>query len=371
MMGAGSGGRGDTPITGVTASAYRIPTDAPESDGTLEWNSTTMVLVEFAAGDKTGQAYTYGHAAIAQIVRDTLADVLAGIDATATGQCWHTMLRAVRNQGQSGLSSMAVAAVDAALWDLKGRLLEASLVTMLGSARRAVMAYGSGGFTSYSDDRLRQQLGGWAADGFGAVKMKIGREATRDPQRIAAAREAIGENVALMIDANGAYSRKQALTLAEAVEDQRVSWFEEPVSSEDLAGLRLLRDRVPPPIEVAAGEYGYDLRYFRRMLEAEAVDVLQADATRCAGITGFMAVDALCQAFEVPLSAHCAPALHCQPCCAAQSARHVEAFHDHLRIEGMLFDGGPDIRNGRLVPDTERPDLGLEFKHRDAERFAL
>jgi L-alanine-DL-glutamate epimerase-like enolase superfamily enzyme len=123
-------------------------------------------------------------------------------------------------------------------------------------------------------------------------------------------------------------------------------------------------------MDIAAGEYGYDLFYFRRMLEAGAVDVLQADATRCAGITGFIRVSALCEARSLPLSAHTAPSLHAHPCCALAPVRHVEYFHDHVRLEHLLFDGALAPVHGALWPDLSRPGLGLELRRSDAERFA-
>jgi L-alanine-DL-glutamate epimerase-like enolase superfamily enzyme len=266
---------------------------------------------------------------------------------------------------------MAISAVDSALWDLKARLLDLPLVTLLGSAHDRVPVYGSGGFTSYSIARLQEQLGGWADQGIPRVKMKIGTHPEDDLQRVRAAREAIGPEVELFVDANGAYSRKQALAFAEAFAELGVVWFEEPVSSDDLDGLHLLRDRAPAGMEIAAGEYGYELDYFRRMLAAGAVDVLQADATRCGGITGFLSVVPLCQAHHLELSAHCAPALHVHPCCATPPLRHIEYFHDHARIEQMLFDGAPTPIDGALHPDLSRPGLGLEFKHQDAEHYLV
>ncbi|MGH8143030.1 MAG: enolase C-terminal domain-like protein, partial [Steroidobacteraceae bacterium] len=149
------------------------------------------------------------------------------------------------------------------------------------------------------------------------------------------------------------------------------SWLEEPVSADDLCGLRRVRDRAPRTMEIAAGEYGYSLDYFRRMLEAGAIDVQQADATRCGGVTGFLQAAALCEAFHVDLSAHCAPALHCHLGCAAPRFRHVEWFHDHVRIERMLFDGAPVPHAGIIRPDGSRPGLGLLLRRSDAERFAV
>ncbi|WP_110647290.1 enolase C-terminal domain-like protein [Salinicola peritrichatus] len=357
------------PVEDVRVSAYEIPTDAPESDGTLVWDSTGMVLVELSAGGKTGLGYTYGHPACATLIEGKLAGVVAGRNAMATRKCWLAMVESIRNLGRPGIGSMAIAAVDVALWDLKARLLELPLVTLLGGVRSSVPVYGSGGFTSYSEKQLREQLGGWVAAGIPRVKMKIGRRPQDDLARIRAAREAIGPAAELYVDANGAYSRKQALAKADAFRDYGVSWYEEPVSSDDLAGLRLLRDRVPGGIEISAGEYGYDLPYFRRMLEAEAVDVMQADATRCAGITGFLDVAALCDAYNVPLSSHTAPALHMHPGCCAKQVRHLEYFHDHARIEAMLFDGIVGPVDGELQPNLARPGLGLTFKREEAERY--
>jgi L-alanine-DL-glutamate epimerase-like enolase superfamily enzyme len=273
--------------------------------------------------------------------------------------------------GRQGIAATAISAVDTALWDLKARLLELPLVKLLGACREEVPVYGSGGFTSYPPERLEAQLAGWVEEGIRAVKMKVGTEPSQDRERVRVARGAIGPETELFVDANGAYDRKQAIGFAETFAGLGASWFEEPASSDDLEGLRLIRDRAPAGMDITAGEYGYDLVYFRRMLEAGAVDVLQPDATRCAGITGFLQAAALCQAHGVPLSAHTAPAIHVHPCCAAPGVRHLEWFHDHVRIEAMLFEGAPRPVNGVLRPDTSRPGLGLELKASEAARFAL
>jgi L-alanine-DL-glutamate epimerase-like enolase superfamily enzyme len=358
-------------IARMQVSAFAIPTATPESDGTLEWNATTLVLVEVEGGGKTGIGFTYADTATAKLVHDTLADIVTGRNAFATGDCWNAMVAGIRNLGRPGISSMAIAAVDNALWDLKARILDLPLVSLLGPARAAVPIYGSGGFTSYTVAELQKQLAGWSSNGIPRVKMKIGREPDKDVARVHAARDAIGRNSELFVDANGAYSRKQALAMASAFAESEVSWFEEPVSSDDLEGLRGMRDRAPPGMDISAGEYGYDSGYFRRMLQAGAVDVLQADATRCAGITGFMQAAALCQAFHLPLSSHCAPSIHVHPCCAATPVRHLEYFYDHVRIEKMLFEGAIEPRDGSLAPDLARPGLGLEFKGTDAARYAV
>ncbi len=350
-------------------SAFEIPTESPESDGTLSWDSTTLVLVEVQAGTKSGLGFTYASTSTGLLIHEKLRSIVIGRDALEVQGIWEDMQRSVRNLGRPGLSSMAIAAVDIALWDLKARLLELPLLSLLGPARTGVAAYGSGGFTSYSIKQLQEQLGQWASSGLRSVKMKIGREPDKDLVRVRAARDAIGPNTQLFVDANGAYSCKQALKQAKAFESSGVRWFEEPVTSDDLCGCRFVRERAPASMVVAAGEYGFDPFYFRRMLESGAVDVLQADATRCAGITGFLQAAALSEAFMVPLSAHTAPSIHQHPCCAVGRAYNIEYFFDHYRIEQMLFDGAACPVDGVLRPDLGRPGLGLELKRADARRY--
>ncbi len=361
----------EVPITSLEVAAYTIPTDAPEADGTLSWDATTIVVVNAEGGDRRGLGYTYADPATATMVRAKLAGAVEGMDALSPQAAWEAMVHATRNSGRPGVVSMAISAVDVALWDLKARLLEVPLCVLLGQAKPSVPVYGSGGFTAYDDAQLEGQLGGWVAQGIPRVKMKVGSHPSDDPRRVRVAREAIGPDAHLFVDGNGAYSRKEALLLAEEFREQsRVSWFEEPVSSDDLAGLRLLRDRAPAGMAIAAGEYGYDVTYFARMIEAGAVDVLQADITRCGGITELLRVDGVCRAKQLPLSLHCGPAIHAHPATALDRLVHLEYFHDHVRIEEMLFDGVPELRDGALWPDRTRPGMGLELKEAEAERYA-
>jgi L-alanine-DL-glutamate epimerase-like enolase superfamily enzyme len=354
--------------------AYEIPTDGPdgrESDGTLEWSSTTCVVVLAREGTATGLGYTYGPAAVARFVADELAPIAAEADALKPAQTWSRMNVAIRNAGREGVGAMAISAVDTALWDLAARLVDVPLVTLLGQVHDEAAIYGSGGFCNYEADRLQEQLGGWAREGIGRVKLKVGRDPDADAARVVLAREAIGPGVRLMADANGAYQPKEAVAWAHRFAEQGVDWLEEPVSSDDLRGLAEVRRQGPPGLMIAAGEYAWDAFDLEQMLEHDAVDALQADVTRCGGFTGLRHVDGLCRAREVPLSAHCAPSLSTHALCAAETALHLEYFHDHVRIESMLFDGVLEPRDGALAPDLSRPGNGLELKAADAEGLAL
>jgi L-alanine-DL-glutamate epimerase-like enolase superfamily enzyme len=357
-------------VSSVRAEAYTVPTDAPESDGTLTWDSTTILVVHVEGGGQRGLGYAYTDASAAALVNGVLADVVAGRQVCDVGGSWAAVVDQLRNIGRPGLGSAALSALDVALWDLKARALRVPVAALTPSFRDRIPVYGSGGFTSYSGTRLREQLGGWAAEGMRAVKMKVGRDPAADLERVSAARDAIGD-AALFVDANGAWTRKQALGFAHQLADLGVSWLEEPVSSDDLGGLRLIRDQGPPGMDVAAGEYGHDEAYFRRMLQAGAVDCLQADVTRCGGITGFLHVSALCDAHGVDLSAHTAPSVSAHACTGVWHLRHLEYFHDHVRLERMLFGGALAASAGELTPEPSRLGLGLELKTTDAEQFRV
>ncbi|MBS1887488.1 MAG: mandelate racemase [Actinobacteria bacterium] len=355
-------------IETVRAHAFTVPAEKPESDGTLEWEATTIVVVKLAANDVRGLGYTYCDAAAARVVDSVLAPLVEGSDPLAPAATWERMRRAVRNLGGQGIAAMAIAAVDIAIWDLRAKLLGCSLADSLGRRRDAIDAYGSGGFTSLAGDELAAQLGGWVEEGFRGVKMKVGRDPARDRERLATAREAIGPLTRLMVDANGAFARREALRQAELYAAFDVSWLEEPVSSEDLDGLAWLRDQVPAVIEIAAGEYLWDAAEAARM--AACVDVLQVDPTRCLGITGARLLDGVCAARGMPLSAHCAPQVSAHLLCALDRAVHLEYFHDHVRVERLLFDGAIEPIDGRLRPDRNRLGLGLSLRE-DAGRWCV
>jgi L-alanine-DL-glutamate epimerase-like enolase superfamily enzyme len=350
-----------------------VPTDAPEADGTTTWDATTVVLVQVTGAGATGTGWTYAPAAAAALVDELLRPVALGtlvFDVPGTSQA---MIRAVRNASRPGLVSYAISAVDVALWDLKARVLQLPLHRLLGAVRPAVPVYGSGGFTTYDEEQLDRQLEGWLAQSIPRVKIKIGESwgarTDRDLERIRHTREVVGDDVELFVDANGGYSAKQAVRVATAATGYDVRWFEEPVSSDDHEGLRCVRSAVDA--DVAAGEYGTELHYFRRLCQAGAVDCLQVDASRCGGITEWLRAAAVAAAFGQDVSGHCAPHLHAAAAAATPNLRHLEWFHDHVRIESMFFDGTLDPQGGEVVPRDDALGHGLTVREPDLAPYRV
>jgi L-alanine-DL-glutamate epimerase-like enolase superfamily enzyme len=361
----------DAPVTAVHAATYVIPTDAPEADGTLTWNETALVLARAEADGQAGLGWTYASPAAQKVITGLLADVVTGRSALDVAGSSEAMSRAVRNIGREGIAATAISAVDIALWDLKARILGLPLPGLIGRARDSVPVYGSGGFTSSDDDRTREQLTGWVDQlRIPRVKIKIGEswgsQESRDLHRVELARTVIGE-AELYVDANGGYGTAQAVRMARQMDDFGVTWFEEPVSSQDVAGLALIRAQVLP--DVTAGEYSWTLADSARLIDGGAVDCLQIDVTRCGGITGFLQAASLAAASSLQVSGHCAPNLHAHVACCVPNLRHVEYFHDHQRIEQQLFDGALSPEGGQLVPDAQRCGLGLELRAADAAAY--
>jgi L-alanine-DL-glutamate epimerase-like enolase superfamily enzyme len=367
--------RPDDLIGSVEAEVYKVPTDLPEADGTLAWSFTNLVVVKIGCGSKSGLGWTYGSPAAKVVVDEVLSRILHGRDPMSVPGANEAMVRACRNLGRPGVAASAISAVDIALWDLKARMLGISLSDLFGRAAAQAPVYGSGGFTTYEDSVTREQIRRFVHEwGIPRVKIKIGEswgsEISRDLHRVELARETAGEEAELYVDANGAYQRKQAIRIGRAMsEDFGVVWFEEPVSSDDLVGLREVRDQCLA--DVAAGEYGYTPDYFARMVSADSVDCLQADVTRCGGFTAWLAVAHLAGAHQLQISGHCAPNLHAHVSVAVPNLRHLEYFHDHHLIETRYFEGALSPKGGSLRPDTDSPGHGMSFRSSDAAELRV
>lgn len=360
-------------ISSVRAEAYTVPTDQPEADGTLTWDRTTAVVAEVGADDEVGIGWTYGPAACVDIIGSLLAPAALGLAPEDGPIIYRRLLLASRNATRPGLVTLAISAVDNAVWDLRARVLGIPIADLLGRARSSAPIYGSGGFTTYDAQQLQGQIEGWGQSGIEQVKIKIGEswgsDVARDLRRVDLALASLPDGGSLFVDANGAYGLKQAVRIGHDLQERGVTWFEEPVSSDDHRGLRYLRDHLPR-LDVTAGEYGFDLDYFAQLLRDDCVDCVQIDVTRCGGITAWQRIAALAAAHHLEVSAHCAPLQHLGVACSTANYRHGEYFHDHQRIERLLFEEVPEPRQGTLTP-LPGPGHGLTLNRPRLEEFRV
>lgn len=358
------------PVDQLEVRALSFPTPAPESDGTLTWDHTSVVTVEARAGSRVGLGWSYTSPAAAEIIRSVLAAEVVGQDPSSPARLWERMHRACRNLGTRGVVMAAISAVDVALWDLRSKQLDLPLADLWGAQRTSVPVYGSGGFTSLSTDQLDEQVEGWLRAGCSAVKLKIGENwgcnVARDLDRVARVVARVHDAAEVMADADGAYSRSEAMRVGQDLDLLGVRWFEEPVSSEDLRGLGQLRDALN--CEVAAGEYIWELSDASSM--CDAVNCVQLDVTRCGGFTGWRRCASYAHAAHVPVSAHCAPALHLPLGIADDALRNIEWFSDHVAVEDQLVEGAPVVRDGRIA--SGRPSTpGHGYQLKDVSRFVV
>jgi L-alanine-DL-glutamate epimerase-like enolase superfamily enzyme len=358
-------------VTDSKVSVFEIPTETPEADGTIEWDSTTLLLVEVHADGKTGLGYSYGHRCLVSLIEDLLTRCVKGKNVLNLPEIWGSLGHTVRNNGEVGLTSMAISAIDIALWDLKAKILQVSLSELLGQTRPRVPVYGSGGFTNYSDEKMKAQLQQWTKQGIRKFKIKVGTDPDQDPYRVKKVREVVGDQAELFVDANGAYDFQTALKLSEAFSKFNVTWFEQPIDPFNLDGMRELKRRLPAGMNLASGEYIYDLSDLQYGIENQAQDFIQLDATRCKGFTGFIKGAHACEMHRIPISSHCAPSLHVALGCALPNFKHIEYFFDHGRIENLIFDGVPEVIDGTLTPDLTQPGHGLKFKAQAAEKYKI
>ena len=357
-------------IERVTTEVRRFPTPYPEADGTLQWDATTAVTVTLEADGVIGLGWTYSSPAAAAIIEHHLSPAINGRDVADIEAGWQAMHRQGRNFGTRGLYMQAMSAVDIAWWDLKARSMRCALTTLLGRCHERVRVYGSGGFTTLTEPELAEQIDEWHRLGCTGMKIKIGesfgKRVDRDLRRVRRARGLAGPDVELMVDANGGYRTGQAKRVGAELDELGVTWFEEPVSSDDVIGLRVLRDTLR--CDVTAGEYAADVYDVRALLGA--VDCLQLDATRCGGYSGWLTCAALAQSHNLEVSAHCAPALHAPVAAATPNLRHVEYFADHAALEPQLVTGTPQVCDGHLHPAPDVVGHGMTLTPARSSRRA-
>ena len=304
-----------------------------------------------------------GQRAIREVIHQNLSGVLIGEDPFMIEKLWQDMFWRVRGFGRKGVAFQAIAAIDIALWDLKGKILNQPIYRLLGPAHESVPIYGSGGWTNYSEAELVAEQTGYVERGIPRVKMKVakdfGRSEREDIERLSAVREAVGDDVEIYVDANNGYYAKQAIKMSQIFEQFDVAWFEEPVLADDIPGLAQVSQATTIP--VATGEHEYTKYGFRDLLLAGAVDIVQPDVHRVTGITEWMKVAAMADAFNLPVAPHAVSLVHLHCAMATPNLKVVEVLGAEEQSNSVWWTEVPPYDGGTWSPFPDRPGLGLEI----------
>lgn len=355
-------------IADLTVRRHRAPLTRPwgESVRTIDVIEVTVRTSDGRVGTGFSWTPTIGSAAVAALLDNDIRDWAIG-RSTEPHSLWPALWAHLHEAGSGGITTIAMAGLDLALWDLASREDGTSITDHLGARRDSVAVYGSGVNLHYSLDELRAQAERWVAAGYSAVKMKVGRPGRgEDAARVAAVRAIIGDDVALMIDANQRWTLEQALTAMAELEEFQPAWVEEPLRADDTAGHARLRDSIRTPI--ALGENLHTRYRFREVIDAGACDIVQPNVVRVGGITPFLEIAALADERGVTLRPHLLPELSGQLALTLPTVTEVERVEGAGFAElGLLADDGPVVFVGATLRSAGRSGLGIRF----SERFLL
>jgi len=359
-------------ITHVTTRVLRTPADNPLVVGLPAPTDTReFVTVELGTDQGlTGVGVTFFGGALTPALKaavDALAGLMVGDDPSQTEAIAAKARRAAGGSGPGGILTLALSAIDIACWDLKGKAAGRSVAALLGGLRDRVSTYASGAlmrphpidYLAKAGPRLRDM-------GFRQMKMQCGSEPTVavSVERVRVMREAIGPDVDLMCDINQLWSVNQAIEVGRRIEPYHLFWLEDPTAHDDFAGLARIADNLTTPI--AAGEYHYGIVPFRHMLEARSIDIVMIDVLRAGGITQWMKIAGMAEAFNLPVVSHLVPELHVHLIAAIPNGLTVEYMPWTLR----LWEETPKLENGQLVVPA-KPGLGLAFDQAALKRYQV
>jgi len=361
-------------ITDVTTTLLRIPGLPGIQDATIRHRESGRGgLFVHLKTDAGLEGFAPGIGTARGVIHDVLKPLLVGQDPLAHERVWDDMFWRVRGFGRKGVAFSAISAVDIALWDLKAKIFGVPLYRLLGPYTDTVPIYGSGGWTSFTEDELVREQVGYVERGIPRVKMKVakdfGRAEAEDLRRLAAVRKAVGDGVEIFVDANNGFYAKQAIGFARRMADYDVHWFEEPVLADDIAGLAAIARAIDIP--VATGEHEYTKYGFKALIEAGGADIVQPDVGRVGGVTEWLKVAHLAHAFNLPVAPHAVQLVHLHLACATPNLKVVEYLGVSEETDKLFYTEFPEPKDGLWSPYADRPGLGLELDPHAVERYAV
>jgi mandelate racemase len=357
-------------VQGFRTHRLSLPLPRRYISGIHDYSTTENVLLELDVGDAVGIGHAFAFIprqadAIRTIVVD-LAETLVGQPVDRVRAVWADLWARINFVGQSGVTVMALAALDTAIWDLLAQRAGMPLYRMLGAVRSTLPVYASGGWFTYSKDELVEEALAFAQQGYAGYKIKIGRPDWRtDIARGEHVLDRIGDRIPLMVDANQAYSVERAIAVGRALASLGISWYEEPVAVQDVDGSARVTAAVDVPL--ATGETVFTRFGFQPLIERRAADVLMPNVVRCGGPSQFLHVASLADAHRLPVSSHTYTEVSAHLMAACPNAGMVEYIPGWWDV---LFDDPPIIRAG-VIQLPDRPGLGFGFAEKAMREFSI
>ena len=353
-------------ITDVTTTLLHFPSGGGIMDATIRHpakGGTACFVHTRTDTGLEGLSPAGGGRATQALVEGSFKELLVGENPLWVEKLWDDLFWCIRGVGRKGLAFCALSAVDIALWDLKAKHFNVPLYQLLGPYTESVPVYGSGGWTHFDLDELVAEQTHYVERGFKAVKMKVGKDFGKrereDIERLAAVRDAVGDDIEIYVDANNGYYAKQAIYMGKAFEEYGVGWFEEPVLADDIDGLAAVAKAIDIP--VATGEHEYTKYGFKDLIARGGADIVQPDVARVGGVTEWLKVAHLAHAFNLPVAPHAYQLIHLHLACATPNLKVVEYLGVSEESDKLFYKGFPEPENGMWSPDPDKPGLGLEL----------
>jgi len=317
----------------------------------------------------TGIVPVQGGALNKILIEDLLKPYVIGEDPLNTERIWEKMYWGSLSSGRRGAAISAISAMDVAIWDLKGKILNQPIHRLLGGYRDAVSTYGSSINLNYTREELVKETADYVESGFKMVKMKIGRKDPNDDlQRIKLVRETIGPNVDLALDVNNGWSLITAIRMAKKLEQYDIYWLEEPILADEIDNLAKLADETSIPI--ALGENHYTKWEFKELMERRAVEIVQADILKCGGVTEFIKIAAMADAYGLPVCPHGSAYISVPVVAAVPNglfSEYIQGIHDPM---GQVFIDPIKARNGEVIP-SNKPGFGIELNEEAIKKMKV
>ena len=361
-------------ITAVDAFAISIPLPVPVADAVRSITHRDHLVVRLEADGLTGVGFTLGYdasVAMVSMVESIYKPLLLGAQVSRSEQLWSEMFRQSIQAGRRGAALRAMSAIDIALWDLRGKRAGMPVMELLGVHSNSMRCYATGGYyrEGYTEEDLVREMESYVEQGFTAVKLKVGKlPARQDAERLGRIRKAVGDDVDILLDANGGWpDAPTAISAMRRLEEHRPYWIEEPVRADNMHAMARIAESLDTP--VATGELEATRWAFANLIQLRAADILQPDATVCGGVGEWLRIANMAAGFDIPIAPHYNWDIHTQLLATVPNGLFIEYFapaapgsrQSSVKLFDEVIDNPIHPDKGYIQPRTE-PGFGIRYR---------